>query len=201
MAPGSTAGPRASWGSPSWSCSPGPGSIRTHLPPRPWEPDQPLLWQIGKTDGDNAEFALAPGGYGQYKNDGFYVVGSSESEERLALCSARPDRWLGRRSTTHTFVILFGLKAAPTAGDCRLAVQPDRHTRREPAQAACGGQRAGVRTVSARRRAATLPSSESPRKACRAQFAIAFPASAAERPATTKSASPRSAAVGCSMIR
>ncbi|MBN1506912.1 MAG: hypothetical protein JW955_08700 [Sedimentisphaerales bacterium] len=37
-----------------------------------------LLWQIGRADGDNAEFALAPGGYAQFKNDGFYVVSVAE---------------------------------------------------------------------------------------------------------------------------
>ncbi|HQI27572.1 MAG TPA: hypothetical protein PLT20_05755, partial [Sedimentisphaerales bacterium] len=40
-----------------------------------------VLWRIGQTDGDNAEFALAPRGWGQYESDGFYVVGSSDPKK------------------------------------------------------------------------------------------------------------------------
>ena len=37
-----------------------------------------ILWQIGKADASNAEFALAPGGYAKFKQDGFFVVGQSD---------------------------------------------------------------------------------------------------------------------------
>ena len=38
------------------------------------------LWQIGKPDNGNTEFALAPSGYNQFKNDGFFVVGESDAK-------------------------------------------------------------------------------------------------------------------------
>ncbi len=78
-----------------------------------------VLWQIGKADGNNAEFALAPGGFAQFKNDGLFVVGSSDAKRDWPYVQPGPvDGWAGGRP--HTFVVLFGLKAAPGAGDCRL---------------------------------------------------------------------------------
>jgi hypothetical protein len=77
------------------------------------------LWQIGKADGSNADFALAPGGYTQFRNDGFFVVGSSDAKKDWPYVQPGPvDSWAGGRP--HTFVVLFGLKTQPTAGDCRL---------------------------------------------------------------------------------
>ena len=37
-----------------------------------------LLWEIGKPDNNNAEFALAPNQYQTFKEDGFFVVGRSD---------------------------------------------------------------------------------------------------------------------------
>jgi len=77
------------------------------------------LWQIGKADGNNAEFALAPGGYAQFRNDGFFVVGVSDAKKDWPYVHPGPvDGWAGARP--HTFVVLFGLKAVPAAGECRL---------------------------------------------------------------------------------
>jgi alpha-mannosidase len=77
------------------------------------------LWRIGEADGKNAEFALAPGGYSRFKNDGFFVVGSSEARKDWPYVQPGPaDSWAGGRP--HTFVVLFGLKAVPAAGECRL---------------------------------------------------------------------------------
>ena len=77
------------------------------------------LWQIGKADGSNAEFALAPGGYAQFRNDGFYVVGGSDAKKDWPYVQPGPaDGWAG--GPAHTFVVLFGLKARPAAGECRL---------------------------------------------------------------------------------
>jgi hypothetical protein len=39
------------------------------------------LWQIGAPDGGNAEFAFAPGGYKDFHDDGFFVVGSSNTRQ------------------------------------------------------------------------------------------------------------------------
>ncbi len=78
-----------------------------------------LLWQIGQPDGNNAEFALAPGGYEKYGADGFFVVGESNAKRDWPYVQPGPgDAWAGSRE--HTFTILFGLKTAPTAGECRL---------------------------------------------------------------------------------
>ncbi len=82
------------------------------------EAKQALLWEIGKPDRNNAEFALAPGGYAQFQSDGF-VVGSSDPKKDWPYVHPGPvDSWAGSRP--HTFLVLFGLKAVPAAGDCRL---------------------------------------------------------------------------------
>jgi hypothetical protein len=81
--------------------------------------DGQLLWQIGKSDHENAEFALAPRGYAQFKNDAFFVVG--ESDARLDWPYVQPgpsDSWAGGRA--HVFTILFGVKPPPSAGTCKL---------------------------------------------------------------------------------
>jgi alpha-mannosidase len=85
--------------------------------------DQPaVLWQIGKADRNNAEFALAPNGYTQFKEDGFFVVGSSDPKRDWPYVQPGPvDGWAGSR--LHTFVVLFGLKSIPAAGECRLEVR------------------------------------------------------------------------------
>jgi len=87
-----------------------------------WATDQTQpapLWEIGKADRSNAEFALAPGGYAQFQNDGFFVVGSSDPKRDWPYVHPGPvDSWAGSRP--HTFIVLFGLKALPAAGDCRL---------------------------------------------------------------------------------
>jgi alpha-mannosidase len=91
-----------------------------------------LLWQIGKPDGGNAEFALAPNGYSQYKADGLFVVG--ESDPKLDWPYAHPgpqDPWAGGRE--HTFLVLFGLKSLPAAGQCELRINLlDTHSQGPP---------------------------------------------------------------------
>jgi alpha-mannosidase len=83
------------------------------------EVKQSLLWEIGKADRSNAEFALAPGGYARFQNDGFFVVGSSDPKTDWPYVHPGPvDSWAGARA--HTFLVLFGLKTVPAAGDCRL---------------------------------------------------------------------------------
>lgn len=80
---------------------------------------QPLLWEIGKADHNNAEFALAPGGWAKFKDDGFFVVGSSDPKKDWPYVQPGPaDGWAGAKP--HTFVVLFGLKTVPSAGECRL---------------------------------------------------------------------------------
>lgn len=79
------------------------------------------LWQIGKPDNDDREFALAPNGYNRYQEDGFFVVGRSDPHRDWPYVHPGPvDTWAGSRK--HTFAIVFGLKAAPSPGACRLTV-------------------------------------------------------------------------------
>lgn len=90
------------------------------------------LWQIGKPDNDDREFALAPNQYGQFRDDGFFVIGRSEPRSDWPYVHPGPaDAWAGSRK--HTFAILFGLKAAPSDGQCRLTLDLiDTHQPRPP---------------------------------------------------------------------
>lgn len=80
---------------------------------------EPVLWRLGTPDNQNAEFALAPGQYAQFRDDGFFVIGPSDAKADWPYVHPGPgDGWAGSRP--HTFTILFGLKTAPAAGSCRL---------------------------------------------------------------------------------
>jgi hypothetical protein len=77
------------------------------------------LWQIGTADKDNREFALAPGNFAKYQDDGFFVIGQSDPKRDWPYVHPGPvDHWAGSRE--HTFTIAFAVKAAPPQGDCRL---------------------------------------------------------------------------------
>lgn len=81
--------------------------------------DTQLLWQIGKPDHNNAEFALAPGGFAQFSDDAFFVVGQSDPKHDWPYVQPGPvDTWAGKRS--HTFTVVFGVGQPGTAGDCKL---------------------------------------------------------------------------------
>jgi len=92
-----------------------------------------VLWQIGKPDNDNREFALAPRGYPQFREDGFFVVGKSNPKRDWPYVHPGPvDGWAGSRA--HTFTIVFGLKAAPAEGQARLRFDlVDTHANHPPA--------------------------------------------------------------------
>ncbi len=97
--------------------------------------DQPAsnhLWQIGKPDNGYAEFALAPRDYGKFRDDAFFIVGQSDPKTAWPYVHPGPaDPWAGSRS--HTFTILFALKATPADGQCRLIVDLlDTHSRTAP---------------------------------------------------------------------
>ena len=90
------------------------------IPSSPGAESKPL-WQIGKPDTNNAEFALAPNGYGKFKEDAFFVVGQSDPKLDWPYVHPGPhDSWAGGKS--HTFTIVFGIKDAPFAGDCKLLI-------------------------------------------------------------------------------
>ena len=78
-----------------------------------------LLWEIGTADNSASEFALAPGGYSQFTDDGMFVVGASDAAEDWPYVHPGPsDGWAGSRP--HTFSVAFVLEAAPQDGDCTL---------------------------------------------------------------------------------
>jgi alpha-mannosidase len=84
-----------------------------------------LLWQIGKADHNTAEFALGPGGWNQYSarfpHDVLFVVGQSDAKRDWPYVQPGPvDTWAGGKS--HTFAILFGLKATSTEGRGELVL-------------------------------------------------------------------------------
>jgi len=90
------------------------------------------LWQIGELDHNDVEFALAPKDYGQFKEDGLFVVGESETLRDWPYVHPGPDdTWAGGRP--HAFVVLFGLKKTGGEGECRLTFDLlDTHAQRPP---------------------------------------------------------------------
>ncbi|HOZ46460.1 MAG TPA: polysaccharide lyase family protein [Candidatus Hydrogenedentes bacterium] len=83
--------------------------------------DNRFLWELGTSDNDDAEFALAPSDHASYRRDGFFVVGQSETRQDWPYVQPGPaDREFGGKP--HTFTILFGVKAAIPEGRCRLVV-------------------------------------------------------------------------------
>jgi hypothetical protein len=80
-----------------------------------------FLWQIGLPDNNYAEFALAPNGYGQIRDDGFAVIGQFDARRDWPYCQPGPgDPWAGGKP--HTFTIIFGLKETPRDGNCTLLI-------------------------------------------------------------------------------
>ena len=80
-----------------------------------------MLWQIGKADNDTRDLALGPNGYNRFTDDPLFVVGRSVAKKDWPYVHPGPgDAWAGSRE--HTFAIVFGLKAPPAKGDCRLIV-------------------------------------------------------------------------------
>ena len=78
-----------------------------------------FLWEIGTPDGSAAEFALGPNGYGNYGDDGFYVVGWADASRDWPYAHPGPhDGWAGGRP--HTFTVLFAVDGLPAEGRCRL---------------------------------------------------------------------------------
>ena len=91
-----------------------------------------LLWEIGKSDHDDREFALAPNRYNEFREDGFFVVGQSEPSRDWPYVHPGPaDGWAGGRQ--HTFTVVFGLKSVPASGQCKLQVAlVDTHSQAPP---------------------------------------------------------------------
>jgi len=80
-----------------------------------------VLWQIGKTDKNTAEFALAPGDHRQFTNDGFFIIGTSDPATDWPYVQPGPaDAWAGSRQ--HTNTIVFGLKDDGKPGTSTLVI-------------------------------------------------------------------------------
>jgi alpha-mannosidase len=81
-----------------------------------------LLWEIGVADGNNREFALAPNHSDKFRQDGVFFVGESDAARDWPYVQPGPnDAWAGNRD--HTFVVAFGLREAPPAGDVKLKLK------------------------------------------------------------------------------
>lgn len=91
-----------------------------------------VLWEIGERDGNNAEFTLAPRDYGQFTEDGFFIVGRSATARDWPYVHPGPsDSWAGGRE--HTFTVVFGVKRTPREGTCRLQLDLlDTHSKAAP---------------------------------------------------------------------
>ncbi|MBW7864691.1 MAG: hypothetical protein H3C30_09800 [Candidatus Hydrogenedentes bacterium] len=75
------------------------------------------LWEIGKSDNSTAEFALAPGGYGNFSADGLFGVGVSDPAKDWPYVHPGPaDGWAGGQP--RTFTVYFNLEKAPAKGNC-----------------------------------------------------------------------------------
>lgn len=84
--------------------------------------DSPPLWQIGSADRQNSEFSLAPGDYRKFKEDGFFVVGSSSPAQDWPYVHPGPaDSWAGQRQ--HSFAIVFALAKVPDQPNARLVLR------------------------------------------------------------------------------
>ena len=84
------------------------------------EPAPALVWEIGARDNSFSEFALAPKNYGQFKQDGLFVVGQSDTRKDWPYVQPGPlDGWAGGKP--HRFVILFDVeKIAPGASTLKI---------------------------------------------------------------------------------
>ncbi len=90
-----------------------------------------VLWQIGTPDHDDAEFALAPGGYADFLQhfgspDHAYYIGISNPRSDWPYVLPGPwDRWAGshnRWDQMNTLPIGLVLDQVPTNGQCRLTI-------------------------------------------------------------------------------
>ena len=88
--------------------------------PAPGQDTVPL-WSIGSADDSTAEFALAPGGYRDYRTPACFVVGASTPEIDWPYVQPGPIDGGWAPGTPQTFEVWFGLGEVPTAA-CRLVL-------------------------------------------------------------------------------
>ncbi len=85
------------------------------------QPERTVLWQIGARDNSTAEFALAPSDYQSYHQAGCFVVGRSDPKKDWPYVQPGPADSGWAPGQPQTFIVLFGLNAAP-AEPCRLVL-------------------------------------------------------------------------------
>lgn len=81
----------------------------------------PALWEIGKADGTPLKFGLAPDGFGNYKDDPYFVVGRSRTTDWPYVIPGPMDSWAGSR--IHEGGIAFGLSGVRPMCSARLVVR------------------------------------------------------------------------------
>lgn len=91
-----------------------------------------VLWQIGRTDHGDSEFALAPNNWSRYNEGSYYVVGKSKPQTDWSYVLPGPDdSWAGNLS--HADNIDFMLDRAASDGTCRLTLSfVDTHSHAPP---------------------------------------------------------------------
>ncbi|MCG2462788.1 GH92 family glycosyl hydrolase [Flavobacteriaceae bacterium F89] len=91
------------------------------------------IWEIGKADNNDSEFALAPSEYARFLEydfgweDKFYAVGFSDPKTDFPyVLPGATDEWGGTAGLSgirpHVLNLLFGIEEAPTAGQYKLVV-------------------------------------------------------------------------------
>jgi hypothetical protein len=132
------------------------------------------LWQIGVKDRNNTEFELAPKGYDHFAEDGFFIVGQSDTKIAWPYVHPGPaDFWAGSRP--HTFTVLFSVERAGAQGTCRLVLDMiDTHSRAVPTLRVEVNGHAFERTLPAGASDASIFGNPGAGKPC--QVTVEFPA-------------------------
>ena len=103
-----------------------------------------VIWAIGRSNNNAAEFALAPAGHDKFLErdfgweDRYFLVGHSQAEKDWPYIMPGPaDNWGGTSGTagrrTHVLNILFALQQAPASDNWKLIVDLlDTHTQDPP---------------------------------------------------------------------
>lgn len=132
------------------------------------------LWQIGAKDRNNTEFELAPKGYDHFAEDGFFIVGQSDTKIAWPYVHPGPaDSWAGSRP--HTFTILFCVERAGEQGTCRLVLDMvDTHSHAVPTLRVEVNGQAFERTLPAGASDASVFGNPGAGKPC--QVTVEFPA-------------------------
>ncbi|HEY3269118.1 MAG TPA: polysaccharide lyase family protein [Armatimonadota bacterium] len=131
------------------------------------------LWTIGAEDRSTREFALAPGDYARFADDGDFAVGRSNPARDWPCIQPGPDDgWAGSRP--HVFTIAFGVASLPKTGSCTLTIWlADTHSTAPPGLRIAVNGHAFDRATPAGSGDGSL---EDPARGRPARIAVGFPA-------------------------